>query len=322
MSRKLPYIKIYPGDELKLSAGWTPMVYGCYSKLRFALWEAPVRGRMEFNLSQFRRITGADDLQEIEQALAQLLQERVFAKVEEGGKVFLQDEKMMAAEELSEVRAAAGREGGRRAQAKTKAKEKQTIKQSGSNGESFASDFAQAKSKQKPDIDYDNEYEHEIISEEGKGGAGEKGNQTTELDELLELQVDDRSLLSIEDCKTCFLHHEHCAQTREVLVRSQKFEGLISTEMDRRKRAFELLGEWLDCFNQRLSKETISTKQLGDYCFHFHNFIKSFDTKHSPDKILKNEGNGQYQRNGSASHRYTPGTAILTERKGFRDSGQ
>jgi uncharacterized protein YdaU (DUF1376 family) len=284
----LPYIKVYPGDELK-ECGHLPLdVYGGYMKLRYKMWDAPERGKIAWDMAAFRRTMGADSLQDAERIVNALITDKIF--VRENNMLVLRA--MVAAEQLSLVRKESGSKGG----SKTRAKREQN--------KNVATDFAiansVAKQQQNREYEYEYETEHENVSDKGKGGTGEN------LTEPTNGKITANSNLILDECLHYYTTTRICYGVMEVLM--QRKPELLQTDAAGKITGIdtERIQRWGKVFNTLQKQKSIESRPLGQWAEHFNNWICKEDISKQPEKYFDNGAdrthrNGDGQLNGHAA---------------------
>lgn len=317
MAKKQPYIPVYMGDDMRECGHLTPEVYGGYCRLRFALWDRQDRGRMVYDISSFKRIMGADSVQQAETIIQTLVNEGVLKTQEGTGVRYLVRAEMVEAHRISLLRKETGSKGGKKSQ--------QTRNQKNNSASTFAvannQPKSEAKREQNTEIETDNEYDNE---NSGVGGLGEEGDENSNPKTQTPKPEDepDNHQSSIPNQQYFSEYTEYTVEQCLEHYKTSGYEMARNTLAQLWKISPDTVLRWAEIFTTVLKSRNQPDKTMADYTQHFASWLKLKADKTNPEKYIEhatttNNGKALSATNTGGG---TNATAVIPAGRSFRNT--
>jgi uncharacterized protein YdaU (DUF1376 family) len=309
----LPYINLYIGDLKKDTDLLSPAAFGAYMRLMlFHMHESKVRGQVTFSLPQLCRIFGAQDLQQTQELLIEIVNPD-FSIVDydnNGGAHLFKNRRMIRETALSVARSAAGKKGAETTNKKFRQNSKDAEGFATANGAADAVDFAEevdtTNDEAKKQQNYNTNNNINSNTEEGKEGVGEKETP------IVDFYSGPGKVLIVPELKSAWLklrpdyvfdNSEEPKELREIankIAQADKIKNLGSIEgtdmktVDRVKYIFETLVSFSNTHNLY---STFTISQFRKYFNSIAQACKASRTKEQAtaknSPIEKNMANAQ-----------------------------
>jgi uncharacterized protein YdaU (DUF1376 family) len=289
----LPFIRIYIGDLKKDTDLLSPAAFGGYMRLiLFAMHEAPTRGVVSFTLPQLCRVFGAANLEEARIILNEIVDPQfniVDYAMEDTGKHFIRNRRMVRETKISHARSEAGKKGAEVSNGKTKHIAESLPKQNGGNEQHvvFASANSEANesAKNQQNCNNNNSNNSNNLFEE-KGVEGEKETMT----QGSQIHTG-ANVLIVPELKAIWMKHRKAYQfdvfkdsqplrlIGEAISKGENVSAYEFTGIDQIKTTFEAIVVW------SLTHNLYKNFQLSQFEKYFQTICEAFRNSKNGDAL-------------------------------------
>lgn len=286
MSKKHePYLNLFTSDWIADTRVLSPAARGIWIDILCYMKQSVITGVITTDITKLQRLLGVS-YDSVRGLLAELLENNICDFEGEIDETFkLTSRRMVRDEAKKAAKSKAGKAGMKN---RYKKKDNHVI----TNDITPVTPSVITNDITKPSISINNSN----TREDNKGGTGEKEEEGKPMLKNEQI-IDERTQLSLEDCKQYFLYswQDRVKAARDVIAGPRQF---YIYDPDIGTKELERLGRWVEAFNDNLRASTVISKQFGDWTKHFSHWLNKQQTTSEPQKQQVNGNNSNRQPQG------------------------